>query len=175
MKLQTLLIPAALWISLPACSTTASSASYVATDATGADTSQGDVSTNTTKPQCFDAAAKATDVCAFAPTGDVCSLGDANACTPLTQIQVYADDGKNGACLHLVFQNNCSGEIFADTCIERTNAATGKVSSQCWTSSVLPGFKIDVSQCQATGKYFQVASLSSGQLDILEQKCSAPQ
>jgi hypothetical protein len=31
-----------------------------------------------------------------------------------------------------------------------------------------------VSECQVTGHYFFVATKSSGQLDILEQKCPAP-
>lgn len=131
-----------------------------------------------TQPTCFDGAGKATSSCALAPQGNVCSMGDANSCTPLTTLEVYADDGKNGVCLHLVFKNQCSAEIFADTCIE--HAGNGNASSdagtewQCWTSSVEPGFSIDVSQCEATGNYFYVATTSSGQLDIDEQKCPAP-
>ena len=127
-----------------------------------------------TEPTCFDGAGKPTSSCALTPQGNVCSMGDANACTPLTNLEVYADDGKNGVCLHLVFKSQCSTEIFADTCIEHKGQGDGGTQWQCWTSSVEPGFSIDVSQCEATGDYFYVATTSSGQLDIDEQKCPAP-
>src|SRR5260221_224453 len=122
----------------------------------------------------YDAAPKPTPSCALPPTGTTCTLGDAGACVPLTQVEIYADDGKSGVCLHLVFTNDCSGEIFADTCIEHQDPGATTLGMQCWTSSVLPGSTIDVSQCHATGNYFSVATASSGQLDILEQKCPAP-
>jgi hypothetical protein len=124
-------------------------------------------------PTCLDGAGKPAASCALMPTGNECSLGDANACTPLTKLEVYADDGKNGVCLHLVYDNTCGKEIFANTCIENTESG-GKKGWQCWTSSVLPGFQIDLSQCHATGNYFNVVSTSAGQLDIDNQKCPAP-
>ncbi|MGH7285615.1 MAG: hypothetical protein ACRELY_29195 [Polyangiaceae bacterium] len=129
-----------------------------------------------TQPTCFDAAGKPTSSCALTPSGNVCSMGDASSCTPLTMLEVYADDGKNGVCLHLVFKNECQAEIFADTCIEHTgdSFSDGGTDWQCWTSSIEPTFAIDVSQCQATGNYFSVATTSSGQLDIDEAKCPAP-
>jgi hypothetical protein len=100
-------------------------------------------------------------------------MGDANACTPLRKLEVYADDGKSGVCMHLVYENDCTAEIFADTCIETTALPKGQ-DWQCWTSSVLPGFTIDVSGCHATGSYFEVATTSSGALDLDEKKCPAP-
>ena len=45
---------------------------------------------------------------------------------------------------------------------------------QCWTSSILPGGSIDLGQCHATGNTFFVSTTNEGDLDILEQKCSAP-
>jgi hypothetical protein len=122
---------------------------------------------------CFDAAGKSTTTCAVTPVEDLCSLGDANSCVTASTVAVYADDGKNGVCLHLIYENNCPDEIFADTCIEHISKKGAK-EWQCWTSSVLPGFPIDVDQCQATGRYFEVASKSSSQLDIDEMKCPAP-
>jgi hypothetical protein len=101
-------------------------------------------------------------------------MGDANMCVPLTQLEVHADDGKVGVCLHLVFTNQCSNEIFADTCIEHKEPNLPTLSEQCWTSSVLPGATIDVSQCHATGNYFFVSTTSSSTLTTLEQKCPAP-
>lgn len=127
-----------------------------------------------TAPTCFDGAGQPTSTCALTPQGDICSMGDANSCAPLTTLEVYADDGKNGACLHLVFSNQCSDQIFADTCIEHQGSAAGATAWQCWTSSIEPGFAVDVSQCEATGNYFYVSTTSSGQLDIDEQKCPAP-
>lgn len=127
-----------------------------------------------TETTCYDAASKPTSTCALTPSGDVCAMGDANDCVPLTKVEVYADSGGTGVCLHLVFENQCSGEIFADTCIAHQDPGETTPGEQCWTSSVEPGFTIDVSQCHATGKYFFVSTASSGQLDILEQKCPAP-
>ena len=83
------------------------------------------------------------------------------------------DDGKNGVCLHLVFENDCTSEIYADTCIEHED--NGEIENECWTSSKPVGTTIDLSQCHATGKYFQVATTSAGQLDIDEDKCPAPE
>ncbi len=141
---------------------------------TGPGAGGGPTTTATTVTTCYDAMSKPTSSCALTPTGDICAMGDANACTPLTQVDVYADDGKNGVCLHLVFTNECQGEIFADTCIQHQDPPATMPTQQCWTSSVLPGGTIDVSQCHATGSYFSVATASSGQIDILEQKCPAP-
>jgi hypothetical protein len=126
-------------------------------------------------PTCLDGAGNPAASCAVTPEGTTCSLGDANACVPLTQLDVYADDGTNGVCLHVVYTNECQEEIYADTCIQNTEVAPGgAVGWQCWTSSVLPGFTIDVSQCHATGSYFEVATASSGGLDLDELKCPAP-
>lgn len=137
-------------------------------------TADGGPTSSVTTPTCFDGAGKPTSSCALTPQGNVCSMGDANSCTPLTTLEIYADDGKNGVCLHLVFKNQCSDQIFADTCIEHAGTGDAGTEWQCWTSSVEPGFSIDVSQCQATGNYFYVSTTSSGQLDIDEQKCPAP-
>ena len=122
-------------------------------------------------PTCKDGSGNPAASCAVSPVGTTCSLGDASTCTPLTKLEVYADDGKNGVCLHLVYSNNCASEVYADTCIATTSLANGW---QCWTSSVSPGSTIDVSECHATGKYFTVATTSSGALDLDEQKCPAP-
>lgn len=141
----------------------------------GSSGNSGNSGTPVSSPTCFDGAGKPTSTCAVTPTGNVCSMGDSNSCTPLTKLEVYADDGKNGICLHLVFQNNCANEIFADTCIEHQDQGGASGTSwQCWTSSVEPGFPLDVSQCAATGNYFYVSSTSPGQLDIDENKCPAP-
>jgi len=126
-----------------------------------------------TGPTCFDAANQPTATCALTPTGDVCSMGDANACTPLTTLEVHADDGSNGVCLRLVHTNDCNAEVFADTCIEYDDPQLG-MGWQCWTSSTLPSFAIDVSHCHATGSYFFVASTSQGQLATEKQACNAP-
>lgn len=133
-----------------------------------------DSGTSTTGPTCLDANGQPTQSCAVTPSADTCALGDANHCVPLTQLEVLADNGQSGPCIHLVYENDCSKEIFADTCIEHEDTGPGS-SWQCWTSSVLPHATIDVSQCQATGKYFFVSSTSSGKLDIDEQQCPAPQ
>ncbi len=132
-----------------------------------------DSGTGTTGPTCLDANGQPTKSCAVTPAADTCALGDANHCVPLEKLVVLADNGQSGPCIHLVYQNECSKEIYADTCIEHTGTGSGS-SWQCWTSSVLPHATIDVSQCQATGKYFFVSSTSSGQLDIDEQQCPAP-
>jgi hypothetical protein len=126
----------------------------------------GDVS-----PTCLDASGNPTSTCAVTPKGDICDKGDATSCVNLTKVEVQAGSGKDGACLHLIFENDCSSEIFADTCIEMKG---GDFPEQCWTSSVLEGFTIDVSACNATGKYFQVATTSSGALEPDEQACKAP-
>jgi hypothetical protein len=128
----------------------------------------------TSDTKCYDESASPTDQCAITLSPDVCSLGDANSCVPLTKVEIFADDGMNGVCVHLVFENQCSSEIFADTCIEHQDPGATQLGEQCWTSSVTPGFTIDVSQCHATGKYFFVSTTSSGSLDIDEQKCPAP-
>lgn len=124
-------------------------------------------------PTCLDGAGKPTSSCAVTPSGDICELGDANACTALSKLDVYADDGTNGVCMHLVFDVTCETEAFSYTCIEHQDPDEAP-SWQCWTSSSVPGSKIDVDQCHATGKYFHVASTSSGQLDIDQMKCPAP-
>ena len=68
-------------------------------------------------PSCLDGTGKPTSACAVTPKANVCSLGDANACLTTTALEVYADDGKNGVCMHLVYRNDCSAEVYADTCI----------------------------------------------------------
>ena len=127
----------------------------------------------TTTTTCLDGAGNPAATCAVDPQGDICAMGDANACVVLTKVEVYADDGKNGVCLHLVFENDCTSEIYADTCIEHED--NGEIENECWTSSKPVGTTIDLSQCHATGKYFQVATTSAGQLDIDEDKCPAPE
>ncbi|HEY8078040.1 MAG TPA: hypothetical protein VIF62_28130 [Labilithrix sp.] len=118
---------------------------------------------------CFDASGAPTSTCAVALDVVRCPLGDANVCTPLVKTETFADDGKNGVCVHVVFENHCSGEIYADTCIEQSGGRR-----QCWTSSVLAGEAIDVSACNATGHVFDVATTSAGALDLDEAKCPAP-
>jgi hypothetical protein len=122
-------------------------------------------------PTCLDASGKETSTCAVTPKGDVCAKGDAISCVNLTKIEVQARSAKDGTCLRLVFENDCDGEIFADSCIETKG---GGVPDQCWTSSVLPGATIDVSARHATGKYFQVATTESGSLELDEKSCNAP-
>jgi hypothetical protein len=124
------------------------------------------------EPTCLDAEQNPTSSCAVQPKGDICDKGDATSCVNLTTIEVQAGDAKDGASLHLIFENDCSSEIFADTCIEMKG---GDFPEQCWTSSVDPGFTIDVTADHATGKYFQVASTSSGGLDLDEKACHAPE
>jgi hypothetical protein len=126
-------------------------------------------------PSCFDASGVPTTSCALTPSGNVCGLGDANACVPLTKVEVYAATGDKGACLHLVYTNQCADEIYADTCIEHDAAVDGGPPSwQCWTSSTLPSATIDVSQCGATGRYFFVSTTSSGKLTVYETNCPSP-
>jgi hypothetical protein len=132
----------------------------------GNGTTGGDIA-----PTCLDANRNPTSTCAVEPKGDICEKGDATSCVNLTKIEVQAGSAKDGACLHLVFENDCSSEIFADTCVEMKG---GDFPDQCWTSSVSPGLTIDVSACHATGKYFQVATTSSGELDLDEKACKAP-
>jgi hypothetical protein len=123
---------------------------------------------------CYDAQGNVTAACATTLTGTLCPAGDANACTPLVRTAIYADDGKNGVCVHLVFANECGSEIFAYTCIGLAPGAVPDQLEQCWMSSVDVGGTIDVSECHASGAYFSVATASSGQLGLLMQKCPAP-
>jgi len=89
----------------------------------------------------------------------------------LQTVGVYAATASTGVCLHLVFLNTCQVETYSDTCIETTGNAQGW---QCWTSSVVPGSTLDVSECDTNGKYFFVSTESSGLLDSLEPQCAAP-
>ncbi len=126
-------------------------------------------------PVCYDGSGARTSTCAVSPSGNTCSMGDANACVPLTTVEVYAPSAAKGACLHLVYTNDCGQEIYADTCIEHSASTdAGPASWQCWTSSILPGDVIDVSQCDATGRYFFVSTTSSGKLTVYESSCPAP-
>jgi hypothetical protein len=125
-----------------------------------------------TTPTCLDASGQPTTSCAVTPSANTCAMGDANHCVPLVKLEVEAGSTESGPCLHLVYDNQCASEIFADTCIQYQDAAG--TTWQCWTSSTPSGATIDLGQCQATGKYFFVSTASSGQLDIDEQQCSAP-
>ncbi|HVY46810.1 MAG TPA: hypothetical protein VHB21_13075 [Minicystis sp.] len=145
-------------------------ASAIAGCGSGSDTSPG----GSGDTQCFDGKGNASASCALEPKVDTCSLGDANACVPLSTTKVYADDGKNGVCIEVVFDNQCGQEIFADTCIQHQDPGESAPTWQCWTSSVDDGFTIDVSQCHATGEVFTVATKDGGALDIDEMKCPAP-
>jgi hypothetical protein len=75
-------------------------------------------------------------------------------------------------CLRLVLDNRCAAEAYSNTCIE--HVSDGTTAWQCWTSSTLSGETIDVSQCDATGRWFHVASLSPGELDAIEQQGTCP-
>jgi hypothetical protein len=100
-----------------------------------------------------------------------CASGDADSCEVPTLVQVTVG-GNTSPCLHLVFTSGCSEEAYATTCIQFTLG--GGTQWQCWTSSTLPGSTVDVSQCDATGKYFHFASTSSGELTVLNSSCPSP-
>jgi len=123
-------------------------------------------------PTCYDAAGSPTSDCAVTASANICSRGDANSCLTLQTVGIYAATGGAGVCMHLVFNNTCSTEAYSYACIGTTQYPEGY---ECWTSSTLPGFTVDVSQCDATGDYFSVATSSSGLLSTLEQQCSAPE
>lgn len=103
-------------------------------------------------------------------SGTTCSRGDATACTPLVRSELSV-----GAktCLRIVIANRCTAEAFSNTCIEYRQQ-DGKLDWQCWISSTDPGYSIDVAECDATGRWYHVASLSPGELDVIDQQGACP-
>jgi hypothetical protein len=108
--------------------------------------------------------------CPMPVTADLCTRGDATACTVVTRTELSV-----GAktCLRVVLDNRCSAEAYSNTCIEYKQG-DGKLEWQCWVSSTLVGDTIDVAQCDATGRWYHVASISPGELDVIDQQGSCP-
>jgi hypothetical protein len=129
----------------------------------------GDGSTSTPVAVCEDAAGNPI-TCPVPVSGTTCARGDATACTPLVRSELSVGQK---TCLRLVIENRCGAETFSDTCIEHRQG-DGQLTWQCWTSSTLAGYSIDVAQCDATGRWYHVASLSPGELDVIEQQGSCP-
>lgn len=126
---------------------------------------------------CFDAENKPTTSCPvpFSPTE--CTAPDANlACATIVteelRVQPSSSSANSGNCVHIVVRNDCASTMYSYTCIEFT--ADGKVRSQCWQSTTSPGKSVDVGQCQATGRFSRVSSLSSGGLTVLKGQCPPP-
>lgn len=166
-------VAAVLTKALQTAAGTAALALLAACSSGSGGTGTGSGGSGPTTTTCLDASGQPTSTCAVTPAGNTCARGDANPCVPLRTLEVEAGSGQSGPCLHLVYDNQCPGEIYADTCIQHQPDKFGS-TWQCWTSSIPSGGTIDVSQCNATGKYFFVSTSSSGQLGVDEQLCPAP-
>ena len=59
-------------------------------------------------------------------------------------------------------------------CIEHLEYTT-PAGSQCWLATTRPGSTFDRGQCQATGRYSIVSSVSKGELDVLKGQCPPPE
>lgn len=116
--------------------------------------------------RCLDESGDPTDECAVPPDRVPCALDETEACAPVTLEEVWADDGETGPCLHVLIENGCEDTLYSWTCIEHDGTEW-----QCWLSTTLPGFEVDLSQCQATGRYAHYGSLSAGTVDVIHERC----
>ena len=134
------------------------------------DAGDGDADGDADDPRCLDAAGDPTDACAVDPAREACDLDETEGCAPPTLIEVWADDGESGPCLHFVAENGCDETLYSWTCIEHDQG--GGTSWQCWLSTTLLGGEVDVSQCAATGRWAHYGSTSSGTLDVIDARCN---
>lgn len=118
------------------------------------------------EPVCLDGDGEA-GACAVEPVGEVCSAADNPACAPIRVVEVL--DAADGPCLRLEIDNDCEDTLYSRTCIELMD--DGEVQLQCWTSTTLPGFSVDVGECGVTGNWWHWSSHSSGMLDVIETTC----
>jgi hypothetical protein len=123
-----------------------------------------------TETVCLDGAGQPADSCAVTPAEEICSLGDANACASVEREEVWADDGENGVCLHLVIRNVCDTTLYTYTCIDHVSPDS-EPGAQCWLSTTPRNMTIDVSECDATGAYRRVSTTESGKANLLHDKC----
>jgi hypothetical protein len=120
-------------------------------------------------PSCVDLSGK-TEACPIKIAPLSCAKGDADSCEVPTLVQLTVG-GHTSPCLHLVFTNGCASETYSTTCIEY--ATTGLMSWQCWASSTTVQQTVDVSECNATGRWYHFGTASSGELNILNMQCPA--
>jgi hypothetical protein len=123
-----------------------------------------------TTTSCLDESQQPTNDCAVAPTGAVCERAPNPACAVLLLEEVSVSPSQ-GSCLRLVMRNDCGQTLYSRTCIEHRDEDDGEASWQCWWSTTLPGYEIDVGQCGATGDYVHWWGLSSGALDVIDSDC----
>ncbi len=116
--------------------------------------------------RCLDVNGDPTSECALSPERQPCELDETESCAPVTLVEIWADDGETGPCLRVLAQNDCEDVLYSWTCIEHDGTEW-----QCWLSTTLPGFEVDVSECNATGRWTHYGSLSDGTLDVIHARC----
>ncbi len=119
--------------------------------------------------RCLDENQQTTSDCAVAPTGAVCERSENPACGGMVLEEVSVSQSQ-GPCLRLVSRNDCGQTLYSRTCIEHDDG-NGGTQWQCWWSTTLPGFEVDLGQCGATGNYAHWWGLSSGALDVVDPDC----
>ena len=122
-----------------------------------------------TETRCLDGSGTSEAPCAVEPSEEICELGDSNECLVVEREEVWADDGETGPCFFFYGRNVCEDTLYSVVCIEHESDEAP--AWQCWWSTTLPGAVLDVSQCDATGRYRHVSTLTDSKLDVYADKC----
>ena len=133
----------------------------------------GNTGSNPDVKKCLDENRKEVNECSITSTSSACNLSPNPSCMKLTQ-EVISKNSETESCLQVVIENQCEQVVYSRTCIEHVEEKEGTKTNewQCWWSTTRPNSKIDVSKCNATGKYTRWWGYSSGELRTIDDRCN---